>query len=354
MDNTAVPMKVDKPQTKHHAHSKSTKSRDKPRKHKRKHSHKDDSRHSKARKHSSKSKQKRSRHHRSDRHELQDDDSDDEDYIVASDDDSDDEEVEDDGMPVVYVNNREYEDHGGDNAMLESSDDEEDDTASMEVPHAVAIQEEKDAQARTDDFKSAISDFHNRVAVARDSESVDPAVVADGESNYKCCPFEAAGDFADAEVIKDPSWCFHCHVREQPGTYGGNPYFQSLQQLGEQNYGVVSNSRLTEMIQDHYNSHLRPYISPESQRKPWAKRTILAHIEEHAPTQLTDTVYSLRILRGSMRVLDKSIKMQSLTDPTDFVIHAGRMKLFMSLLAGTLKMSSRADGLRDTAANPKQ
>ena len=104
-------------------------------------------------------------------------------------------------------------------------------------------------------------------------------------------------DSQETELSDNPDWCYWCECCDDPKQAGTNPFTQWLQQFWIDRYGSMAASRLTEIIQTHYNAEIRPYIEPAHWRRPWYRRVILEHIEHHAPTSRVDDVKHLRLLR---------------------------------------------------------
>ncbi|MBL4665362.1 MAG: hypothetical protein JKY23_05365 [Nitrospinaceae bacterium] len=152
------------------------------------------------------------------------------------------------------------------------------------------------------------------------------------------------------EKSDQPNWCFQCHVRGSHEQFVGNTFLHDLESIRRENYGLVSMDALTSMMQDFYNENLRPFIEPESDRRPWSRRVIAQHIEEHAPDSYTDCMRSMRIMRGVLRVLGGRLCMSNVADASDQVLNTGHTKLYMSMLVAMGKLTSQADRLQTSSA----
>jgi hypothetical protein len=143
----------------------------------------------------------------------------------------------------------------------------------------------------------------------------------------------------------DKRWCFLCVMRESPAALEGHPGLQRLHRIRLENYGMVSMECLAQMMQDHYNRELRPCIEPEEDRRPWFKRTIVQHVEEHARDRLTDIVSNLRAVRGVVTLLKQSIKMCNADDPSDVKINAANVKLLENMVKLSQRLGADAEHL---------
>jgi hypothetical protein len=270
-------------------------------------------------------------------------------------------EPEDDGYPIVHVEQDDYDKHGGDDAYSDEGSPDELSEAD-EVLHSDALREEaaaiaeelkttvereqKDGSASVNldgPSNAAVDAFKAREA-RRAAGNIDPALASDGESNYRRLPIIEEGDLADAEVIEDKRWCYACNAVDT----SGNKHVQNSRLLRSDLYGLVSNAEFTNVVQTHYNEYIREFRENEADRKPWARTCILAHEEEHNPSALSDTMYSLRVMRHTMKVLDKRMKMQNLSDSSDVMIDGSCLKQFLSLSSAAQKLFIRVDALRET------
>lgn len=83
---------------------------------------------------------------------------------------------------------------------------------------------------------------------------------------------------------RDPAaernWCFLCEVSMEETR---NVHFHALVDHLYGKYGTLDNAALTRVAQTMYNRHLRRLMPL---RQHWRRRTILAHVETHTPTNL--------------------------------------------------------------------
>lgn len=152
-----------------------------------------------------------------------------------------------------------------------------------------------------------------------------------------------SGGEDELEGDDDPNWCFMCFARDAPDQFGGHPYLRGLETLCQENYGSVSLPALTRMMQNYYETNLRQFIEPASERRPWHRRVIAEHIEEHAPDATTDCTRNLRVVRGALRVLGDRLVMQNTANTRDRRLDNRNTKLYMALLTTMQRLAAQAD-----------
>lgn len=175
--------------------------------------------------------------------------------------------------------------------------------------------------------------------------AADPATVEDDRPVYTHAEFDSCALRSDG-TDDDDGWCFLCEFRENEKAFTvGETYMTALRDLIEHEYRKVSSHAFTTAVQQYYNTRLRPYIEDKAYKRNWSRKTILAHIEDHAPTKYVDTQWTLGIIRSSMRVLSKRMKLQNVSDASDCKLDPANVKLFMSLQATSARLNGQVSAM---------
>ena len=154
---------------------------------------------------------------------------------------------------------------------------------------------------RRDD--SSVSERGAPVVVER-KERVDPDDFA-----YQPIVAEVKDDEDEERDELEPDWCFLCRVSANPQAFGSSPFLHTLNNIRLDNYDKVSRQELANMLQTYYNQMIRPKLTPVSERRPWRKKVIMQHIEEHAPDPITDIQVHMRTVRAVMNCLTYRLRM---------------------------------------------
>ena len=117
-------------------------------------------------------------------------------------------------------------------------------------------------------------------------------------------PPECKDVVEDRELHPDaPPFCFLCHIVQRQDRAQQVTHYRKLLDYINASFGEVERVLLCTQVQKYYNTALRPHIV-ENER-PWALRTIWAHLTEHQPTPKTRTTMSLQSVTHMMNVLEK-------------------------------------------------
>jgi hypothetical protein len=174
-----------------------------------------------------------------------------------------------------------------------------------------------------------------------------------GKALYRYQPLEHNDALSDSEIDEEEEdryiarnnkpWCFACEMREDPRNLDGHPALRKLENVRLDNYGKVATRVVARMMQEVYNQELRPKIMPPSDRRAWKRKTIVEHLEVHAPDKFTDTVANLRVARGVVRLLSNSVRLCNVEDPSDSKVDIGHVRLLAQMMKVTQQLSSEAD-----------
>ncbi len=83
------------------------------------------------------------------------------------------------------------------------------------------------------------------------------------------------------EPTDDPDYCFLCACKQTEKELEGNPELNSFTKHLVENYALMTRMKLSMQGQFIYNKVIRPHTA---HKKPMRCKTIIDHLEKHAPT----------------------------------------------------------------------
>lgn len=212
-----------------------------------------------------------------------------------------------------------------------------------EVDHAEALAEERKVAAAT-------------AAAARAArgggDGGDDDLEPDGPAFVYTAFREQQFDDSKEDPSPDPDWCFLCSVREgaQHG-HAGSSDMRALGTLITENHHQVDIKRFTAMVQDFYNARLRPRLPPPYTNRPWYRRVIQAHVEQHAPTERSDLDLVTGVIRNCLILLSGRIQMVNPHDSTDITVDERNLKHAMSLMDRLVRFNTRRTAVDKTKSS---
>ena len=165
------------------------------------------------------------------------------------------------------------------------------------------------------------------------------------EKAYEYCDLDPSTRLVEYEDTDDVDFCFLCSMRSKHSAHEGNPFLRRLHLIIRDNYAQVSAEAFTSMVQEFYNTQIRPRIAHPQDRRVWTKRSILEHVELHAPSRYTDTVRNLRLVRSAMNLLGTRMKLKNVQDDKDVKLDTANLKLFTQLLKDSQRLGAEAESL---------
>lgn len=132
------------------------------------------------------------------------------------------------------------------------------------------------------------------------------------------------------EPTDDPDYCYLCAVMQTEKELEGNPALSNFKSYLVENYSKMTRMKLAIQGQSIYNQALRQYTR---QKKPMRCKTIIDHLERHAPTARIMLEHQVRMFQCCCMEMSGQLKQRDVgsKDKPKTRMDKGNMSLYIKV-----------------------